>query len=125
MNHHHITRTGQAGEAEAAAELARRGYVLRDRNYHCRGGEADLVADHAEDLVFVEVKTRSELRHGLPRESVHRTKQRRLIRAAEHYIHRYGLEERPVRFDVVEVVLLHGVPAAVEIIPDAFSPDDL
>lgn len=116
-------RTGQIGENEAAAELERRGYRLLARNYHCRGGEADLVAEHGEDLVFVEVKTRAELRHGLPRDAVGRVKQRRLVLAAEHFVHRYERDEMPVRFDVVEVVLLRGDVAAVEVIRDAFAPE--
>lgn len=116
-------RTGQIGEKEAAAELERLGYRLLARNYHCRGGEADLVAEQGEDLVFVEVKTRAELRHGLPRDAVDLGKQRRLVLAAEHFVHRFELDEMPVRFDVVEVVLLRGDVAAVEVIPDAFAPE--
>ena len=116
-------RTGQIGEKEAAAELERLGYRLLARNYHCRGGEADLVAEQGEDLVFVEVKTRAELRHGLPRDAVDLVKQRRLVLAAEHFVHRFELDEMPVRFDVVEVVLLRGDVAAVEVIPDAFAPE--
>jgi putative endonuclease len=116
-------RLGRLGEAAAAEELERRGYRVLCRNYHCRGGEADLVADHGEDLVFVEVKTRTSLRHGLPREAVGWTKQQRLILAAEHYLHAREIEDRPVRFDVVEVVILNGDVAAVEVIPDAFRPE--
>ena len=114
---------GRWGEEAAAAELERRGYVILARNYRCRGGEADLVADHGEDLVFVEVKARSSLAHGLPRDAVGWTKQQRLARAAEHYCHQHDIDDRPIRFDVVEVVVLRGEVAAVEVIPDAFVPE--
>jgi len=114
---------GRLGEAEAEAELIRRGYTIRSRNYHCREGEADVVADEGETLVFVEVKTRSGLRHGLPREAVGWTKQQRLGAAALHYCHHYEIDDRPIRFDIVEVVLFQGEVAAVEVIPDAFVPD--
>ncbi len=119
----HRRRLGRLGEDAAAAELERRGYRLVTRNYHCRGGEADLVADDGETLVFVEVKARGSLAHGLPRDAVGWTKQQRLGRAAEHYCHRHEIDDRPLRFDVVEVVLLNGEVAAVEVIVDAFVPE--
>jgi putative endonuclease len=116
-------RLGNSGEAAAVEELERRGYSIRTRNYRCRGGEADVVAEEDGCLVFVEVKTRAELRHGLPREAVGWTKQQRLGVAAQHYCDQYDCENYPVRFDVVEVVMLHGQVAAVEVIPDAFTPE--
>lgn len=116
-------RLARAGEWEAGAELERRGYRLLERNYRCRGGEADLVADDGETLVFVEVKTRSQLGYGLPREAVGWTKQQRLGRAAEHYCATHGIEDRPIRFDVVEVIILRNEVATVEVIQDAFIPE--
>ncbi|HEU4752687.1 MAG TPA: YraN family protein [Armatimonadota bacterium] len=115
---------GALGEAAAAEELARRGYRILARNYRCRGGEADLVAQEGECLVFVEVKTRTDLRHGLPREAVRWAKQQRLGEAARHYCFANAVEDHPLRFDVVEVVVLRGEVAAVEIIADAFTPED-
>jgi putative endonuclease len=117
------TRLGTLGERAAEEELFRRGYRIVARNYHCRGGEADLVAEEGETLVFVEVKTRAGLRHGLPREAVGWKKQQRLGAAAEHYCYANGIEDRPVRFDVVEVVILRHEIAAVELIRDAFVPE--
>jgi putative endonuclease len=116
-------RLGALGEAAAVEELVRQGYVVRDRNYRCRGGEADVVADHGEDLVFVEVKTRTSLQHGLPREAVRWAKQHRLETAALHYCHAQEIEDRPIRFDIVEVVLLNGEIAVVELIANAFVPE--
>jgi putative endonuclease len=116
-------RLASSGEHEAAEELARRGYVIVARNYHCRGGEADLVAEDGDVLVFVEVKTRSQLRHGLPREAVGWTKQQRLGRAAEHYCAAQGIEDRPIRFDIVEVIVLRNQVVAIEVIANAFIPE--
>jgi len=116
-------RLGRTGEDAAAAELSRLGFTLLARNYRCRGGEADIVATEAETLVFVEVKTRSQLRHGLPREAVGWTKQQRLARAAEQYLHAFNVYDQPVRFDIVEVVIVRNRIAAVELIRDAFIPE--
>lgn len=114
---------GRLGEAAAAAELERRGWVILAHNFRCREGEADLVAEEGATLVFVEVKTRTSLRYGLPREAVGWIKQQRLGAAAAAYCARRGIEDRPIRFDVVEVVLLRGEIAAVEVISGAFVPD--
>jgi putative endonuclease len=116
-------RLGRLGEAAAAEELERQGYRILARNFRCRGGEADIVAEHGDALVFVEVKSRSVLRHGLPREAVGWTKQQRLGVAAQVYCGRQEIEDRPIRFDIVEVVFLKGEIAVVQVLPDAFTPD--
>src|SRR3569833_1534471 len=117
-------KRGRLGESAARQELEERGYRILERNFHCRGGEADLVAEEGDDLVFVEVKPRSDLRHGLPREAGGWTKQQRLGRAALSYCHQHEIEDRPLRFDVVEVVLLRGEIAGIEVIRNAFVPDE-
>ncbi len=117
-------RLGLAGEAAAVEELERRGYKILARNYRCRGGEADVVADDAGVLVFAEVKTRSALRRGLPREAVTWTKQQRLGEAARHYCAAHAIEDRPLRFDVVEVLVLGTDVVTAVVIEDAFVPED-
>jgi len=115
---------GRLGEAAAAAHLTALGYRLRDRNFRCPLGEADLVAEEGEDLVFVEVKTRSGFAFGLPHEAVSWAKQRKLGRVALWYCHQHGMAERGLRFDVVEVLVLGGQVAAVELYRHAFVPPE-
>jgi putative endonuclease len=115
---------GHLGEAAAAGHLTGLGYRLRDRNYRCPLGEADLVAEEGADLVFVEVKTRSSFAFGLPHQAVSRAKQRKLGRVALWYCREHGLEERGLRFDIVEVILLAGQVAAVELYRHAFVPPE-
>ena len=117
-------KRGRLGESAALAELKRLGYRVVARNYHCRGGEADLVAEDGDDLVFIEVKARSDLRHGLPREAVGWTKQQRLGCAARAYCCEHGIEDRPIRFDVVEIALLRDQVAGIQVITHAFVPDE-
>jgi putative endonuclease len=115
---------GRQGEAAAAAHLATLGYRLRARNYRCPLGEVDLVAEEGADVVFVEVKTRSGFTFGLPHEAVSRAKQRKLGRVALWYCQEQGLEERGLRFDVVEVIVLGGQVAGVELYRHAFVPPE-
>ena len=61
---------GARGETAAVKALRRAGYKIRDRNYHTRWGEVDIIADQRDVLAFVEVKTRSDDRRGAPAEAV-------------------------------------------------------
>ena len=93
---------GDSGEALVAEYLRGQGYAIAASQYRCRMGEVDLIAKKQGVLCFVEVKTRSETEHGLPREFVGPKKQKRIRAAAAQYLAQYQLD-CPVRFDVAEV----------------------
>lgn len=94
---------GNRGEAEVARYLRKRGYSLLASQWRCRFGEIDLVAkDRQGMLCFVEVKLRSNLSVGLPREFVDGHKQERLRTAAAVFMSKHELDV-PARFDVAEV----------------------
>ena len=96
--------SGQRGEATAAHFLQQRGLRLRERNYACRLGEIDLVMQEDDSLVFVEVRYRSNPTRGDGVESVTAAKQKKLTKAALHYLQRHKLLDRvPCRFDVVAI----------------------
>jgi putative endonuclease len=95
---------GADGEARAAAWYEARGYSIEARNWRCREGEIDLVARRGRDLVFVEVKTRSTDRFGLPAEAVTPAKQRRLRALASRYLADTGTRAGTLRFDVVAIL---------------------
>ncbi|MEK8130270.1 YraN family protein [Paenibacillus filicis] len=95
---------GARGEAEAAAYLQKQGMSIIARNWSCRTGEIDLVAEEEGILVFVEVRTRNlNATYGTPQESVNARKQWKMIETARVYIHRHGRHESQIRFDVVSI----------------------
>jgi putative endonuclease len=98
-------RLGRTGESLAADRLAALGYQVVARNYRCAAGEIDLIARQAGTWVFVEVRTRRGDRFGTPEESLTPRKQRRLIAAAQSYLHEHQLTDVPWRIDVVAVEL--------------------
>ena len=108
---------GAQGEALAADYLAQNGYFVLDRNYRFAHAELDLVCfqpwpgGDGGDLVFVEVKTRTNNRYGAPEEAITEAKKRHLRRAAEAYLYERKLDGAPARFDVVCVDLGAGAPA--------------
>ena len=85
--------------------LLGRGFDVVARNVRIGNGELDLVGYDAGTLVFVEVKTRSRRDAYAPQTAVDRRKQDKLVRLAEAFCHRYGLEDVPIRFDIVAVTL--------------------
>ncbi len=95
---------GAAGENAALHFLQNQGLKLIARNYHCRGGELDLIMLHQRTLVLVEVRFRSSTAFGGGAASVTWHKQRRIITAARHLMMtRSDLRRYPARFDVVAV----------------------
>lgn len=94
---------GRLGERLAADRLEASGYHLLARNFRCRQGEIDLVAEEGLDLVFVEVKTRRGLACGLPEEAITARKARKLQEVAACYLALHELADCSWRIDVVAV----------------------
>jgi len=92
----------------AAEKLLSQGYRILERNFRCSYGEIDLVAEDADDLIFVEVKTRRGSAYGLPEEAVTVRKQRKLMQVAARYLDLHACAERSWRIDVVAVQLSSG-----------------
>lgn len=111
---------GNVAEQRAAEMLERRGYKILHRNYACRLGEVDLIAEDGDVLAFVEVRSRTSSRYGEAIETIDATKRRRIALTAHHYLVTRNLENRACRFDVVTV---QG-DAEPELLKDAFQLDE-
>lgn len=94
---------GRYGERVAAAYLVDQGWQVLDRNWRGPSGELDIVALQGEDLVVVEVKTRTGDGFGHPAEAVTAAKLARLRRLAGQWLAAHDLRPRGVRVDVVAV----------------------
>ncbi|GAB3616832.1 YraN family protein [Okibacterium endophyticum] len=105
---------GRRGEDLAAEYLAGAGYRIITRNWRCADGEIDIVAEDLGTTVFVEVKTRSGLGYGHPFEAVTSVKRARLRRLAIAWCHENDGEFRPIRIDVVAVVMPAHRPPTLE-----------
>ena len=101
-------RLGAFGERLAAAHLEAKGYRIRARNYRCREGEIDIVAQDGETLVFVEVRTRRGDAMGDAAESVTPAKEARLVAVATAYVQALAEPPADQRIDVVAVQLSPG-----------------
>lgn len=99
-----IGKIGGEGEKRVANYLRQQGFAIVKRNYTCRYGEIDIIAENQEFLVFVEVKTRKEnaLVSGI--DAVDSFKQKRILLTANDYISKTLCQKQP-RFDIAEVVI--------------------
>ena len=97
---------GKTGENRAVEYLDKKGYRVLRRNYRCRSGEIDIIAIDGSTLCFIEVKTRTSLRHGMPCEAVDRRKLEHISRAAAVYMSRYRHGCDSARIEVVEVLYI-------------------
>jgi len=111
---------GEKGEDIAAAFLKKKGYNILFRNYKCSFGEIDIIAKHKKILSFIEVKTRSTKKYGLPQEAVTSVKQAKISRVALEFVQRYKMDNRAARFDVVSVQSLND-GYEVDLIENAFE----
>ena len=99
---------GQWGEEQVAERLRREGWIIVARNFRCRMGELDIVAENERYLAFVEVKLRKNDQFGSACEAVTPAKLRKLRAAAQFYLMSHATKLQP-RFDVAEVYAPQGV----------------
>lgn len=99
---------GSLGEDFASRFLEERGFEILERNWRCRRGEADIIAESPDgDLTFVEVKTRrygSMFTDRAPEEAVTPAKQERYAKLADYYLNEHQLS-MPVAVDIVSIIL--------------------
>ena len=106
---------GAEGERAARDWLEAKGARVLKMNYRRPTGEIDIVCRMGKTILFVEVKRRSSLRYGRPAEAVTPVKRARIQNTAALFLQEHGLEDAPVRFDVVEVL-----PGGIRHIENAF-----
>lgn len=109
--------TGHWGEELACEKLITDGYAICQRNFRIGHYELDIIAMKGNRIVFVEVKTRTNLNSN-PIEAIDNKKILRMVRAANTYVTTFDIPHE-VQFDIITIV---GTPDnyTLEHIPDAF-----
>lgn len=100
-------KIGNFGQKLAKNYLLAHGYDILAENYYVRGGEIDIIAKISEKIVFVEVKTRTNLTFGQAEDAVNIFKIRAMLKTAEIYLQEkniYGKTQ--VSFDIIAVYIL-------------------
>jgi len=112
---------GKRGEQLACEFLKEKGYAILETNWRHEKDEVDIIAMDGQELVIVEVKTRSTDRYGEPSEEVDLRKENYLIRATEAYLEEKDLD-LDSRFDIISIIL-NRQEVRIEHIEDAFYPE--
>ena len=99
-----ITRRnkGKAAESLACHHLTENGLSLIEKNFHSRYGEIDLIMQHENALVFIEVRYRKNNDFGGAKASVTPAKQQKIKKTALFYMQKKG-HEFYARFDVLAI----------------------
>jgi len=97
-------QTGKLGEEIARKYLENKGYRILEQNYKTKYAEIDLIAKKKNELVFVEVRTKTNEDFGSPEESLNNKKLRKIFMNAQAYVARTKWQG-PYRIDAVCVVL--------------------
>lgn len=99
-------RIGKKGEDIACKYLKENKYIIVERNFRCRQGEIDIIAQDTvkKELVFIEVKTRTNLNYGTPSSAVDKKKQIHILKVLKYYLYKNKIKDVPIRIDVIEVL---------------------
>ena len=114
---------GRWGERRCEKFLKRKGLKKLAHNFSCKSGEIDLVmVDGDGAIVFVEVKTRADESFGPTESVITSAKKTKLLRAARYFLATNNIADRPLRFDVVAIVLGKTGREQIKHYENAFVP---
>lgn len=111
---------GKMGEEAARLFLVRKNYKILYRNWRFEKYEVDIVAEDVDELVFIEVKTRTSAEWGNPQDAIGKQRVKRLVEAAHYYLQMHDCD-KSVRFDIIGAIW-NGQDFEIEHIEDAFLP---
>jgi putative endonuclease len=103
----HNQRVGKWGEWIAEEHLKGLGCEIVERNARTPFGEIDIVARQGEITIFVEVKTRTSNKMGLPEESITPRKRQHMLDAAEHYAAGHEIDHYQI-----DLIAIEGKPGS-------------
>lgn len=115
--------TGESAEQDACKFLIKNKLKLITKNYRCKFGEIDIIMLDKQSLVFVEVRYRSNSQYGSGAESITISKQKKLIKAASHYLQQnQKISRYAARFDVISMSAdTSSKESKIDWIKDAFQ----
>ena len=109
---------GKKGEQLAVDFLIENGYDIIECNYRFNKAEVDIIAQKAEVLAIIEVKTRSTADFGNPQDFVKPKQIQNLVKAVDEYVTVNSLDVE-VRFDIIAIVK-ENKQFKIEHLEDAF-----
>lgn len=115
-------KIGLEGERQASSFLKEKGYQILRQNWRTGKLEVDIIAENNDYLVFVEVKLRKTDFFGSPESFVGNAKQKRIIKAAQHYTDEFPTDKE-IRFDVIAILMGNEQKIVLNHIENAYHPE--
>ncbi len=110
-------KIGEKGESLAESYLIDNGYQVIEKNWRTGHKEIDLICTYEDLYIFVEVKTRTNVKQGMPEEAISEKKIKSVTEAAQIYL--YERKYKDIRFDVIAIIMSGDKPEILHI-KDAF-----
>ena len=97
---------GKKGELLAENFLIKEGYNIICKNFYTKKGEIDIIAQKSNELIFIEVKTRTNYKYGTPGMAINNKKKKNIKYVAKIFLYLNNcLEKYTIRFDVIEIMI--------------------
>ncbi len=114
---------GRWGEKNCEKFLKRKGLKTLTRNFYCKTGEIDLIMVAPDrTIVFVEVRTRADEDFEPTESTITPAKKHRLTKTARYFLATHDIDNRPLRFDIVTIVLSPKGAPQIRHYENAFVP---
>lgn len=108
---------GDMAENYVSNYLEERNYRILQRNFRCKLGEIDIIAEKNGTIIIVEVKARWSIKYGLPQEAVDKRKLKKLYQLTDYYLkERHNLDKR-TRIEVAAIEIKNGKIVSLIFIP--------
>ncbi len=117
------TDFGKQAEQHAVEYLESKGYRIVAKNFRYQKAEIDIIAEHDNLLVIIEVKARANNLFIEPYEAVDKRKIKLIVSAADAFL-REKQYEKEVRFDIVSIIRGEGNQLKIQHIENAFESFD-
>lgn len=112
---------GQTGEEKSVRHLRKQGYEILERNYRCPPAEVDIICRKEDELIFVEVKSRSQNTFEIENWGLSKPQMQRIINSAYDYMAQKNWEGS-FRFDIITIAFSVEGSYRLQHYPDAFFP---
>ena len=114
IRHKTSKEIGNIGETIAAEYLVKKGFEILQRNYYSQYGEIDIIAKINEEIIFFEVKTRTNLKFGNPEDSINQKKIECIVSTGLCFLEEYSDDEVNWHIDLLAIKLSKDVLLEIE-----------
>ena len=100
-------KIGSFGEMLVITYLENMNYEILDKNYKTKFGEIDIIAKDKKEYVFIEVKTRTSSKYGMPSEAVDFNKEKHIKKSSQVYVYLNNLENKYIRYNNIKIYFIN------------------